>query len=87
MKERVIIEPGTSRVEMLIEIIGDFFKKIFSKKYSVLIIWLVLGILITYNRIKPNSINNYLIFKYTFFHKFIVFVNTAIFSKRMPPGN
>lgn len=44
------------------------FEKFFSKKYPVLILWILLGFRMTYTHIATHSINNYLIFKYAFFN-------------------
>ena len=43
-------------------------KLFFSKKYPILIIWLILGFQVTHSRISHNAYNNYKIFKHTYFH-------------------
>ncbi|MXV15165.1 glycosyltransferase family 87 protein [Hufsiella ginkgonis] len=37
-------------------------------KYAVLLLWIVMALLVTRGRISHDAINNFLIFKYTYFH-------------------
>ena len=48
--------------------VGIILKVLFSKKFPVLIIWLILGFQITHSRLADDAYNNYKIFKYTYFH-------------------
>ncbi|WP_158288461.1 glycosyltransferase family 87 protein [Mucilaginibacter psychrotolerans] len=46
----------------------SLFYKIFSNRYFILAVWIFLAVFYTYKYIGYGSINNYLIFKYTYFN-------------------
>jgi hypothetical protein len=46
----------------------NFLKEVFSKRYVVLAIWLIVGFIITLKRVNGDCYNNYKIFKYTYHH-------------------
>jgi hypothetical protein len=55
----------------------NLFIKLLANKYIILLAWILIAVFYTFNYIGYGSINNYLIFKYTYFNASMGYIPLA----------